>query len=89
LVSAETLPQQKQPFIFEQVFQIKALFLAVIIASIMILQGRQKGVHGKTAKHLSTETREGIMKEFSCTEKIEMDLSARLVQSKTTMIVHL
>lgn len=73
----------------EQVLPLVAAFLAVIIASYLILQQRQVQIEPQEERLLENETRAGIMQELSLADKIPTDLSARLGKSKATIVEHL
>ncbi|MCX6769675.1 MAG: ArsR family transcriptional regulator [Candidatus Micrarchaeota archaeon] len=75
-----------------QVLQLLAAFLAVIIASYLVLQSRQEQIQQidpHTERLLENETRAGIMQELSVADKIPTDLSLRLGKSKTSVVEHL
>ncbi len=75
----------------EQVLPLVAAFLAVIIASYLILQQRQVQIQIEPHEErlLENGTRAGIMQELSLADKIPTDLSARLGKSKATIVEHL
>jgi|GEM_PF-965355 len=74
----------------EQVLQLVAAFLAVIIASYLILQQRNEPeITHEVERLLSNETRAGILEELSVADKIPTDLSNRLGKSKATIVEHL
>jgi len=75
----------------EQVLQLLGAFLAVLIASyLIILQTRHEPVFdAATEKLLDNPTRAGIMEELSASDKIPTDISARLGKSKAAVVEHL
>jgi DNA-binding MarR family transcriptional regulator len=74
----------------EQVLQLLGAFLAVLVASYLILHGRQEPVlDAATEKLLDNPTRAGIMEELSSADKIPTDISAKLGKSKAAVVEHL
>jgi len=74
----------------EQVLQLLGAFLAVLVASYMILHGRQEPVlDAATEKLLDNPTRAGIMEELSSADKIPTDISNKLGKSKAAVVEHL
>jgi len=74
----------------ETVLQMLAAFLAVIIASYLILQSRHEpGIDAQAERLLENPTRAGIMEELSSADKIPTDLSTRLGKSKASVVEHL
>jgi len=82
---------QEQPQIkLEQILQLAGVFLAVVIASYLIIQQRPAQQDGHEVERLlSNGTRAGIMEELSVADKIPTDLSIRLGKSKATVVEHL
>ena len=80
---------QKPSITLEQLLQLVGVFLAVVIASYLILQQRQVQVEPQEERLLENETRAGIMSELEVADKIPTDLSARLGKSKATVVEHL
>lgn len=74
----------------EQVLQLLGAFLAVIVASYLILQSRQAPLlDAATEKLLDNPTRAGIMEELSSADKIPTDISLKLGKSKAAVVEHL
>ncbi|MFA6213862.1 MAG: winged helix-turn-helix domain-containing protein [Candidatus Micrarchaeia archaeon] len=74
----------------EQVLQLLGAFLAIIVASYLILHGRQEPLLDAAAeKLLDNPTRAGIMNELSEADRIPTDISARLGKSKAAVVEHL
>ncbi|MFA4982957.1 MAG: winged helix-turn-helix domain-containing protein [Candidatus Micrarchaeia archaeon] len=74
----------------DQLLQLFAAFLAVIVASYLIIQQRPAPQNGyEVERLLSNGTRAGIMEELLVADKIPTDLSARLGKSKATVAEHL
>lgn len=75
----------------EQILQLLAAFIAVVVASYLILQSRQETVQmdPQVDRLLSNHTRAGIMNELSVADKIPTDLSRRLKKSKASIVEHL
>ncbi|MFA6328658.1 MAG: winged helix-turn-helix domain-containing protein [Candidatus Micrarchaeia archaeon] len=73
-----------------QMLQLLGAFLAVLVASYLILQGRQEpAIDAATEKLLSHPTRAGIMEELASSDKIPTDISTRLGKSKAAVVEHL
>jgi len=85
------LPTTTSPEIgTEQVLQLLGAFLAVLVASYLILQSRHEPVlDPATEKLLDNPTRAGIMEELSSADKIPTDISAKLGKSKASVVEHL
>ncbi|MCX6771154.1 MAG: winged helix-turn-helix domain-containing protein [Candidatus Micrarchaeota archaeon] len=74
----------------EQVLQLLGAFLAVLVASYLILQSRHEPMLDAAAeKLLDNPTRAGIMEELSSADKIPTDISAKLGKSKASVVEHL
>jgi len=74
----------------EQVLQLLGAFLAVLVASYLILQSRHEPVFDPaTEKLLDNPTRAGIMEELSSADKIPTDISNKLGKSKAAVVEHL
>ena len=74
----------------EQVLQMLGAFLAIIVASYLILQSRHEPlIDAATERLLENPTRAGIMEELSSADKIPTDLSAKLGKSKASVVEHL
>jgi len=74
----------------EQVLQLLGAFLAVLVASYLILQSRHEPlIDAATNRLLENPTRAGIMEELSSADKIPTDISARLGKSKASVVEHL
>jgi len=83
-------PQANGGISGEQTLQLLGAFLAVIVASYLILQSRQAPpLDAAAEKLLSNPTRAGIMEELSSADKIPTDISAKLGKSKAAVIEHL
>ena len=65
------------------------VFLAVIVASYLILHQRQEQIDPQTERLLENETRSGILEELETADKIPTDLSLKLGKSKATIVEHL
>ncbi|MFA5929917.1 MAG: winged helix-turn-helix domain-containing protein [Candidatus Micrarchaeia archaeon] len=75
---------------FEQTLQLLGAFLAVLVASYLILQSRHEPVlDAATEKLLDNPTRAGIMEELSSADKIPTDISNKLGKSKAAVVEHL
>jgi DNA-binding transcriptional ArsR family regulator len=73
-----------------QVLQMLGAFLAVLIASYLILHGRQAPAPDAAAeKLLDNPTRAGIMGELSEADRIPTDISNKLGKSKASVVEHL
>ncbi|MFA6907504.1 MAG: winged helix-turn-helix domain-containing protein [Candidatus Micrarchaeia archaeon] len=73
-----------------QTLQLLGAFLAVIVASYLILQSRQEPLLDAAAeKLLDNPTRAGIMEELSSADKIPTDISSKLGKSKAAVVEHL
>jgi DNA-binding transcriptional ArsR family regulator len=74
----------------EQALQLLGAFLAVLVASYLILQSRHEPVlDPATEKLLDNPTRAGIMEELSTADKIPTDISNKLGKSKAAVVEHL
>jgi len=74
----------------EQALQLLGAFLAVLVASYLILQSRHEpAFDAATEKLLDNPTRAGIMEELSTADKIPTDISAKLGKSKAAIVEHL
>jgi len=74
----------------EQMLQLLGAFLAVLVASYLILQSRHEPVFDPaTEKLLDNPTRAGIMEELSSADKIPTDISNKLGKSKAAVVEHL
>ena len=83
-------PAASQQIGTEQMLQLLGAFLAVLVASYLILQSRQESVlDPATEKLLDNPTRAGIMEELSSADKIPTDISSKLGKSKASVVEHL
>ena len=83
-------PDAKQGLGAEQAIQLLGAFLAVLVASYLILQSRHEPVFdAATEKLLDNPTRAGIMEELSSADRIPTDISAKLGKSKAAVVEHL
>jgi len=74
----------------EQMLQLLGAFLAVLVASYLILQSRQPSISDMEGERLlANETRAGIMEELSSADKIPTDISNKLGKSKASVVEHL
>ena len=75
---------------WEQTLQLLGAFLAVIVASYLILQSRQPPLlDAATERLLENPTRAGIMDELSGADRIPTDISNKLGKSKASIVEHL
>ena len=87
---APLAPTASQGLGTEQMLQLLGAFLAVLVASYLILQSRQEPlIDAATERLLENPTRAGIMEELSSADKIPTDISARLGKSKASVVEHL
>lgn len=87
---APPLQPSRSSITLEQLLQLIGAFLAVVIASYLILQQRQpEPILPQEERLLENETRAGILNELEVADKIPTDLSARLGKSKATVVEHL
>ena len=83
-------PSPRQENDWGQVLPMLGAFLAVIIASYLILQSRHAPVLDAAAeKLLDNPTRAGIMDELSEADRIPTDISNKLGKSKASVAEHL
>jgi len=83
-------PAASQEIGTEQMIQLLGAFLAVLVASYLILQSRHEPVFdAATVKLLDNPTRAGIMEELSSADKIPTDISSKLGKSKASVVEHL
>jgi DNA-binding MarR family transcriptional regulator len=75
----------------EQMLQMLGAFIAIIIASYLLLHNgtHQQPVDAAAERLLENPTRAGIMEELSSADKIPTDLSAKLGKSKASVVEHL
>ncbi len=74
----------------EQLLQLLGAFLAVLVASYLILQSRPVPMpDAQDERLLANETRAGIMEELSSADKIPTDISNKLGKSKASVVEHL
>jgi len=87
---AGAAPQTGQQVSLEQIGQLLAAAIAVIVASYLMLQRQaQPQIDPQEERLLENETRAGILEELSFADKIPTDLSAKLGKSKATVVEHL
>jgi len=72
----------------EQILQLVVAFIAVIVASYLILQ-HQIQLSPQEEKLLDNDTRAVIMQELSGADRIPTDLSRKIGKSKATVVEHL
>ena len=88
--SLETPSATQQGIGTGQAIQLLGAFLAVLVASYLILQSRHEPVFdAATEKLLDNPTRAGIMEELSSADRIPTDISAKLGKSKAAVVEHL
>ena len=90
LAAPSAPPAANQEIGTEQVLQMLGAFLAVLLASYLILQSRNEPVlDPATEKLLDNPTRAGILEELSSADKIPTDISNKLGKSKAAVVEHL
>jgi len=89
-LEAPLAPAASQQIGTEQMIQLLGAFLAVLVASYLILQSRHEPMlDAATEKLLDNPTRAGIMEELSSADKIPTDISSKLGKSKAAVVEHL
>ncbi len=73
----------------EQMVQLLGAFLAIIVASYLLLQHKPPEISAVDKRLLENETRSGILQELSDADRIPTDLSNKLGKSKATVVEHL
>ncbi len=90
LAAPSAPPATNQEIGTEQALQLLGAFIAVLLASYLILQSRHEPVlDAATEKLLDNPTRAGIMEELSSADKIPTDISNKLGKSKAAVVEHL